>query len=94
MERLVLGITPINENEHCVCGRYNAHTAEDDVSGVEVVEIANGRLLHTRVDGGHLEGRIAVFSRWISQFELVDRVKHNLADPDGYNNSILKGTSH
>jgi hypothetical protein len=91
---IILGITEIDYQEHVVCGRYASRASEEDPTRIEVIEIANGRLLHTAVDGGNLAGRIAVFGRFISQAELEDRIALHKTDPKALYNLVIKGTSH
>lgn len=87
------GITEVNPLEHVVRGHYRSHGETDDSSCIEVAEIVNSRLLHTRVENGHPQGRIAVFSRLITQAELNERIHLYASDPEEYKAMLYKGTS-
>ena len=91
---IIIGITPVDEHEHTVVGRYRSHVDQDEHDKVEVIEISNSRLLHTRVPEGHPDGRLAVFSRFITQAELCERTDLYTLDPATYRNAILKGTTN
>ncbi len=88
-ESITPGIVPVDLNEHVVTGRYRPHETSADTPIVEVIEIANSRLAHTYVEGGNPAGRIAVFSRLISQYEQDLRILHNEVDPEGYRQHII-----
>ena len=83
-EKIINGITIVDFNEHVVTGRYKPRTSPEDSSAIEVVEMANARLAHTKVDGGDLDGRIAVFSRLITRAELSERQYDFDMDPEAF----------
>ena len=89
-EYLPLGLILVDDLEHVVTGKYKPHTNEDDPTAVEVIEIPNMRLAHTRVEGGNPEGRIAVFSRLISQTELHLRNTYHESYPEQYKKRIIE----
>ncbi len=90
-ERIILGITQVQDLEHVVTGRYSPKTTKDTPELVEVIEVANSRLAHTAVEGGNPLGRMAVFSRLISSQELGLRKQQLAIDPHCYEARHLKG---
>jgi hypothetical protein len=73
-EKIIRGITFVNDAEHHAISNYKTRLSEVE-GGVHVVEMST-------MEG--LDGRLMVFGRFISRLEHMQRMKEYMADPETY----------